>query len=234
MPQELGGGPATVLSDGVRSGWGSVSLPPSWTFKLVAESESEEAAAQLAVALRKGLASIAERAELSQPGLGEAVRAALEPRAEGNLVVVAAGREKFERLKRAVAPLLVRARQTAPRVISASRMRNQVVGCLMYAAERETGWPKDLETLVKSGHISPDMLVDPARPDDVPAYIYVRPDEASMAKSDLSKHAVLYENFAAWPKGGVNVAYADGHVELIEDEAAFRKVVEYAKKHAAK
>ena len=233
-PMHLGGGPMTVLRDGIRSGWGSITLPPSWTFKLVAESESEEAAQQLAVALRKGVAWMAERAERDQPGLGDALQEALEPRAEGNLVVLAAGREKIERLKRSVAPVLVQARRMTPRVISASKMRAHVVGCLTWIADHEKGWPKDLETMVKSGYLTPEMLVDPSRPDDVPAYIYVRPDEAALAKSDPSKHAVLYENFAQWPKTGVHVAYADGHIELIKDEAAFRKVVEHARKHAAK
>lgn len=231
LPAELGGGPSTVLTQGVVSGSGSISVAPSWSLKLVLQSESEEAAQALATNLKKGTDTISERAG---PDLGPELAKALTPRAEGSTVVIAIGNERIATLKRLMVPALLEARRAARRAVTASNMRQGVTGCWVYAQDHKDQWPEDLQTLVKEGIVQESMLHNPDRPEMVPAFEYIRPDSAALQKSDYGRLIVIYERYDKWPEKGIWVDFADGHLELVRDEAQFRKLLEYANKNKAK
>jgi hypothetical protein len=232
LPAEMGGVATSVLTEGVTRGWGSLSVPPGWSMKLVAESASEEAAAALASMLKKSMKAMTEHGD---PAVSDLLLATLEPRAEGTLVVITAGDEKIERLKRAVGPVLLRAREAARRAITASNMRQQLVGCMIYVADNNNEWPASLDALVAKGILSRDMLRDGAGREGGVAFTYIRPDPARLERADWSKHVVLHETVPeAWPAEGVWVGFADGHVQIVTDEAWFKAIVEQSKKMAAK
>jgi hypothetical protein len=231
LPDELGGGPSTVLTKGVVSGSGSISLAPEWSARIVLQSESEAAAAALAAAIKKGVETLTLRAG---PELGPELAKALTPRAEGSVVVVALGEERIASLKKALVPSLMQARKAAKRAVTASNMRQGIVGCLTYAQDHNDEWPKDLQTLVAEGDIQEAQLHNPQRPELYPAFEYIRPDSAVLQKSEWQRHMVIYEKFDAWPEQGIWAGFADGHLEIVQDEAKFKELLEFAKKNAAK
>ena len=67
------------------------------------------------------------------------------------------------------------------------------------------------------------MLTNPRDRQRKPAYVYLKPlTEFARAGRD---HVVVYEAHEAWPAGGINVGFADGHVELIADQAQFKRLL---------
>lgn len=231
LPAELGGGPTTVLTKGVVAGWGSLSVAPSWSFKMVAESESEEAAQQLAATLTK---AIENATSATPPELGAELRKLLAPRAEGNLVVIAMGNERFASLKKLLVPSMLQARKAARRVVVATNMRQAVMGCFIHAQDHNDQWPKDLQSLVRDGTLPAAMLTSPDRPDLAEAFAYIPPDMGEMHKENPSELVVMYEKYDQWPEQGVWAAYADGHVQLVLDEKQLKVSIDYAVKRQAK
>ena len=69
------------------------------------------------------------------------------------------------------------------------------------------------------------ILTNPEYPDRHPAYIYVKAAENFSKIRDSSSTVVIYESIAKWT-GGVNIGFADGHVEFISDH---KKVAELLK-----
>jgi hypothetical protein len=131
--------------------------------------------------------------------------------------------------------VLLRAREAARRAITASNMRQQLVGCMIYVADNNNEWPASLDALVAKGILSRDMLRDGSGREGGVAFTYIRPDPARLERADWSKHVVLHETVPeAWPAEGVWVGFADGHVQIVTDEAWFKAIVEQSKKMAAK
>jgi hypothetical protein len=166
--------------------------------------------------------------------LGPELAKALTPRAEGNLVIITIGSERMASLQKALMPSMLAARKAARRMVAASHMRNCITGCLFYAQDHNDQWPKDLETLVRQGTLTQEMLVNPDRPEMNPAYAYIRPDSEALTKMNISELVVVHETFKEWPKDGVWAAFADGHVHIVTDEAEMKKLLDHATKHRAK
>lgn len=231
LPAEIGGGPSSVLTKGLVSGYGSLALAPNWSLRIVLQSESEEAARALAETLTKG---VAHSSQMAGPVVGAELVKALTPRAEGSTVVITMGNERITALKKSLMPAMMAARKAARRMVVASHMRNAVTGSMVYAQDHNDQWPKDLATLVKEGVLTEDMLVNPDRPEMKPGYTYIRPDVELLKKSNWSDHMVVYEAYKEWPKEGVWVAFADGHVHIVTEESEMKRLIEYAMKHKAK
>jgi prepilin-type processing-associated H-X9-DG protein len=117
-------------------------------------------------------------------------------------------------------PSLNRARESANRVKCASNMRQIGQAIQLYANENKGKYPPNLATLVKTEDISPEVFTCPSentptpKPDEVDTkgdYIYVGQGLDTTATPDI---IVLYEKPDAHDKDGMNVLYADGHVEF--------------------
>lgn len=130
-------------------------------------------------------------------------------------------------------PSLNRAREQANRIKSASNLRQVGLGMQMYATENQGKFPKDFEELLKTQDLSPEVLLNPrsdskspARgPDrdahikavvDVGDYVYKGAGKNTTATADI---AVAYENPEKL-RDGINVLYADGHVEFVPMDQA--------------
>jgi len=124
----------------------------------------------------------------------------------------------------------VRIRTQTARLVSASRIRQLLQGCMLYANDHKGAFPASLEDAAKAAEIPGEMLMNPEHPHRSPGYAYIRPADGTEARAD---RVVIYGAFKTWSEG-TNVGFGDGHVEWVSDEAAFDKMLNEAKQHEAK
>ena len=98
---------------------------------------------------------------------------------------------------------------------TASNMRQILLTCIMYAQEHKGQWPNSLQDLTEYGLVK-DTLINPRQPEREIGYVYLKP---STPLSPLQ--VVLYEKYDSWGDG-INVGYADGHVQFIKEESNFK------------
>ena len=107
------------------------------------------------------------------------------------------------------------------RVQSLSNMKKILLSCIMYAQEHQDQWPDNLQQLNVYGVTAAD-LTNPRYAGAEPGYVYAKP-----GKPLSPSQVVLYEKYDSWADG-INVGFADGHVELIKDESTFKSRLEGA------
>jgi prepilin-type processing-associated H-X9-DG protein len=119
-------------------------------------------------------------------------------------------------------PALSRAREVARRDVCAANMRQIGTGLFAYSSANKGQLPDSLDALVKGGYVSPGVLVCPAHAaksgggagvgQGSPAgYVYLGKGVYLHKVKAAASVVVLYEQPAHL--GGINVLYADGHVE---------------------
>lgn len=127
-------------------------------------------------------------------------------------------------------PSLHRPRDPNYRAMCASNMKQIGLGAIMYANIKDGRFPDDLETLLETEELSPNVLMCPLDAHDVPSgpttraivskmrtkklisCIYVGKGLSASASADT---VVLYEPLADHLNDGMNVLFADGHVEFL-------------------
>lgn len=141
-------------------------------------------------------------------------------------------------------PSLNRARETANRVASASNLKQIGMGMLLYSNENRNRYPDDFATLLKTQDLSPQVMLSPRAGSGIPAdvttpearvaYVAEHADYVYLGKGlkndTPAETIVVYEK----PDGlddGINVLFADGHVEFLFMEPA---MAEIAKQKAAR
>ncbi len=235
LPPELGGGPTTVITRGLR--WISlgVHLPPDASIHLTIRAKDAESAKELAGAadtVFKSLGrSMEQEPELS--GLSKLV-AALKPALSADHpdeLSLSLDKAALQDLLISQLPdQLMKARSKAKLVQSMNNIRQLTLGCLMYADAHKGEWPDDLEKAAKAGEIPPQVLVNPVKPDSKPGYTYISPGKASEIK-DYASRMVIYETEG--PPSGRSVGFADGHAQVVK-EPQFQKYLKEAQDAAAK
>jgi prepilin-type processing-associated H-X9-DG protein len=154
------------------------------------------------------------------PGAG-----ALTPGAGGQVMVA-----QQALLVSILLPSLNRARETANRVKCGSNMRQIGMACLLYSNENRGNYPPDLGALIKTQDITAHVFVCPTEGTDLPPNLAVmKPDEVAKWVNENSDYiyvggglkttagaetVVLYEKPQAHGRQGMNILYADGHVEF--------------------
>ncbi len=108
-----------------------------------------------------------------------------------------------------------RAKELGLRMRSATALRKILVACLRYAAEHGGQWPDDLRSLEGHGIDAAD-LVNPRRPDNASGWVYRRPAAPANGLGNAPGTVVVHEELDPWNEG-VNVGFADGHVEFVKD-----------------
>ncbi|MGD0389255.1 MAG: DUF3352 domain-containing protein [Tepidisphaeraceae bacterium] len=134
-------------------------------------------------------------------------------------------------------PALNRARETANRVKCASNMRQIGQWIVIYADTHQGNYPPDLGTLVKTGPLTAMVFVCPSANTRPPGqmtvdqsadwintnsdYIYIGANLKTGADPSI---VVCYEKDDDHGGDGMNLLFADGHVEFMQLEAAHQAI----------
>ncbi len=218
LPRQLGGGPTTALTRGIKWISLAVDAPPKMALRITIQSQDAESAKTL----KNVLAVIAQNAGRKIPGV-EKIVAMLTPSEAGDQLRLTMNDKQIRQfLGEFFAPMLGRRAKLAA---SARNMRSIVLAVRSHVDSDGDGeFPESLEALVKAGSINAKLLVNPRQPDRSPGYVYVRP---TMRSKDLRlpmETVILYEAYDKW-SDGINTVFADSHVEFMADEAKFKKLL---------
>ena len=220
LPQELGGGPTTVLTRGAA--WANLALrpPPDGSLRLVIQSEDAEAAKALGAVVDRALALVAKGPWGQGQEMGKLL-GAMKPRAEGDRLLLTLDDPGLRQMAGAfLAGPLRQARANAQWVMSASNMRQILLVCHMWANENNGQWPDDLRPddlakALKKYELPATVMDNPLKPGT--GYTYVKPPAKVENPSAL---IVLHD---AQPVDGMRtVGFMDGHVERLM-EATFQE-----------
>ena len=129
-------------------------------------------------------------------------------------------------------PATIKARRQAMRVQCASQLRQLAQGAFMYANANGLYFPPDLDTLATTAGLPPVLLTCPACAGDPTKpvastgafgnynYVYLgNGRRASSIRSPMTE-PLIYELPTNHDDPGINVAFADGHVEMLSGQAA--------------
>jgi len=100
-------------------------------------------------------------------------------------------------------------------LMSAAKMHRILKACREYVNEHGGQWPDSLHELGSYG-LDEEIFTNPGQPKREVGYIYLKPP-VSPAESRI----VLYEAYDVW-NGGINVGYANYHVQFIKQESDFK------------
>ncbi len=155
-----------------------------------------------------------------KPGSGLSAKTALVIVCGAVAVVIIVGIVAF--------PAFVRSRQEAARARNVSNMRLITAAIMNYAAANNGTYPSTLGDVLIASNLSPDVFVSPggtdtpapgSTPQQQAAHLmdgghlsYIYPGRNSNVPPPIP---VLYEASPPIANQGINMAFADGHVELV-------------------
>ena len=203
-PAALGGGVGQVLANGIISATFTGDVAPQASLNLTVQSKDAASADALSRLVYALITDTVKKARLD-PGV---VRT-LQPTVKGDRVVFEYQGEQFDTIvAQALAPLMRHQRMNASRRVSASNMRQVLLGVHMYVNDRRGAWPKSLQELVDAKYFEAPVL---KAPHGGGGYVYVQPPVPinKLERPDLTM--ILYEETPL--EHVVNVGFADGHVE---------------------
>ncbi len=235
LPEEVGGGPSTAVTRGLMWAAVGVDLPPKMSAKLVIQSQDAASARALKGVIAHGYTTIEKLPAVRQffPEVGK-LTAMLTPTVQGDRLTLALGEKDLNALiSDVLAPPIRRAREQARRAMSAVNVRAIAKAICMYAADHNGRPPEGLQVLAESKMIDARTLTNPARPEMKVGYVYLKPPLPLDKLPEVYKVILVYEAHDAW-KGGINVGFADGHVELVRDEGRFKELLAKSKAVKAK
>jgi prepilin-type processing-associated H-X9-DG protein len=142
-------------------------------------------------------------------------------------------------------PAFAKARESSVRVQCASNMKQIGLACMLYANDNKGKYPPDLGTLLKTQDVTAEVFLCPSSKIAVPAevkganvdvqaawvnasasYVYLGAGLTTTAPA-TAQTVLLYENRDNHHGEGMNLLYADGHVEwkrMPEAEAEIARV----------
>lgn len=232
LPDELGGGSVKTVSRGLSWTSIAIALPPDPSLKIVIQATDAGDAAKLNDIITKAIAWAAQRKTGPPEELAfTAMLARLKPQLAGERITIDLSASDTGKLAAAFAGAVINARNSAIRVSVMSNLRQLCIGVNMYASENQGALPKTLnEDLQKFLGPDPKQLwVDPLRPNEKKPYVYLKLADKLLDVKDPSSAVMIYENHTTWDDG-INVAFADGHVEWIADEKQFKLMLDQTKK----
>lgn len=124
----------------------------------------------------------------------------------------------------AMMPALATTRKQARRAVSMSKLRQLTSAVIMYADDNDGNFPENFDQ-IKDYIGDSKTLVSPLKPRGFngPSYIYVQ-GHSNRNGTSPAKDIIIYENPAIC-KDKINVAFLDGHVEMMRKER-FLKALE--------
>jgi hypothetical protein len=223
-----GGEPSTTITHGVQWAGASIQIPPRFSAHIIVQSQDQASAESLKNALAHlpksdSTNKSAETAVMANSMLSALFDAGEKAKIDGSRLLVDLDENQSTNVAADLNSVLRTARSRALRVRSMSNMRQIIIGGFIFADNHNHQWPTSLDELAKTPELAqaPQIFVNPRNPTLSPGYIYLPPKNVEQM-NDRSRRVVLYEAYRKWD-AGVAVGYADGHVEFVQDEAAFRK-----------
>jgi prepilin-type processing-associated H-X9-DG protein len=232
LPDELGGGSIEAVTRGMQWVCMAINLPPSPSMRHVIQALDAKSAIKLKDILDKAIAWAADRRQGPPEALAFAgLVAELKPRVEGDQVLIEVKEPGTRNFAAAAAANLLTARVMAKRTQAMSNLRQLSVAVFAYASDHQNELPKDLGPELNRylGQSAKLVWNDPLRPNQKQPYVYIKLADKETDVKDRAKSVLIYENHSTWDDG-ITVGFADGHVEWIVDEPAFKQKLGETKK----
>lgn len=244
LPEIIGGGPSTKLTQGLL--WGAVGInsPPKMLVYAVAQSRDAESAKAFQTLVPKiahellTTTEVAVRSRVTPAGEWNKNKsenkAAIErltrlttAKVTGNRVTLTLeGKNLDTILEELLAPPLRRARQLARQTVAMNNMRQIVLALHMYADDHNRQWPESLDVLVEKKYLPAKLLESLEKPagKKIPL-AYLKPDKP-MGKLDPMRSLVYQSR-----PGGDICGFVDGHIEFISprEKERFEKLLSETK-----
>jgi hypothetical protein len=209
--------PTTTITQGITAITLSGDLPPKLSAELIVQAPDAEKAKDLQAlaaklnALYTSPAAKRAFAGVDMQKMAEALAPKLQP--DNSLVIKVQDAQIGDALGEALVMGLLRSRQIAQIVKSASMIRQQLMGVLMYQNQNKA-FPDSLQQVVDAGLIGAQAMQNPRGANAAEDYIYRKPAGAA---ANNPGHIIIYENPADLPPGTemLNAGFSDGHVESI-------------------
>ena len=223
-PPMILGKPTTLITKDFQWAGAAVTPPPNLSVKALAQSTDANTAKQT----DELIVSAILMNQKSGNKLPDELITLLTPRVQGSQLVLALDAKQINQVAVAMREPLMRGRQAALRVQSASNIRQILQSCLLYANENKGQYPADMKELEKAmAQWMPEpamvkrVLTNPRQPDVKPAYVYIKPAEGVKAPAET---VVIYESHKDFGDG-INVGFADGHVEFVNRREQFDQML---------
>jgi prepilin-type processing-associated H-X9-DG protein len=211
----------------------AIVLPPDPSLKIVIQATDAADAQKLNDIVVKAIAWAADRRDGPPEELAfTQMLSHLQPRLEGDRILIDLSPTDTQKLAATLAGGFLNARNQASRIQVASNLRQLDMGVMMYANDNTGKLPKDLGPDIEKylGANSKQLWNDPLRPNQKKPYVYLKLADKMTDVKDPASAVLIYENHTTWD-AGLNVAFADGHVEWISDEKQFQSMLDQTKKN---
>jgi hypothetical protein len=228
LPPQLGGGPSTQLTQGLRWAYLDVKLPPQPVLRVVVQSTDAQAAESLGKVIDKAIAGGVKELEAGQDDNQRVTRRKnalagllpkFAPKPQGDRLVLAKQEQELNEMSGVMVISLIQARTSAKRVQSISNIRQQLMVGLMYSSDHKGEWPDDLSAQFKKYDASPVVAINPQDPKS--GYTYLKPSPGAVKAA--SSRIVVYESTPNEEYRGVG--FLDGHAEIMLEEQ-FKKALQ--------
>jgi prepilin-type processing-associated H-X9-DG protein len=224
LPPMILGKPSTLISKDFQ--WASIAAtaPPNLTVKGIAQSTdaaSAKATDELIVA------AIVMNQQNPHSKLPDDLVTLMTPHAEGSQLVLNLDNKQVAQLAVAMKVPMQRQREVAMRVRSASNIRQILQACLLFSNDNKGKYPDDMKALqgAMAKFMNPNavkqVLTNPRHPEIQPAYVYIKPAKGNAAPAET---VVIYESHKDFGDG-INVGFADGHVEYVGQKQQFEQML---------
>jgi prepilin-type processing-associated H-X9-DG protein len=234
LPEELGGGPVTPVSSGLR--WASLALQTrsdheGFSLSLIIQAKDAATAQQLSGILDTAHQTVAkekgrENAEVNEFLSVVAPKITSEHPDQLRLTLDEA---QTQNVLNMFADSIRTAHRLALQTQSMGNERQICTAIIFYANDHDGVLPRDLRVDLKK-YLGDDpgviqkVFTNPRQPARKEGYVYIRPANNVTGLKNASETPILYEAFDEWGEG-INVGFADGHVELIRDSSEFNKIL---------
>jgi prepilin-type processing-associated H-X9-DG protein len=225
LPPMILGKPTTLITKDFQ--WASVAAtaPPTVTIKGIAQSTdaaSAKASDELIVA------AILMNQQNKNSKLPDELITLITPHAEGSQLVLNLDNKQVNQLAVAMKVPMQKQREVAMRVRSASNIRQILQICLLYSNDNKGKYPDDFKALqgafakyMGGAGNAKQVLTNPRHPEVQPAYVYIKPAKGNAAPAET---VVIYESHKDFGDG-INVGFADGHVEYVGQKQQFEQML---------
>lgn len=238
LPPQLGGGPVSIVSQGLRSAALSLTLPPQGALSLVIQSESPAAAAALRRLLEHGFQSLDQIAQdQGQQAAWQSLRPLLLPTVTDHRLHLRLEFEQVATVVRSLVPTLEEARAKATQITLMNQLKQIGLAMHMHASDHGDRFPAHFVDTLKYLGDDVRLLLHPEGAPPVPPDFSAQSRDAKIAwidrhtpfvyappptilkdiKSPMTT-VLVYERPHPTPGSRLAVLFADGHVEMVAPE----------------